>query len=479
MTRYTCFALASSFVFAACSSDTTPGPMGGGTADKTIQSIALTFDADKVPLGRTLAWSVTATYDDGTTGDITADVDWNSSNTNVARVSPQEDQPGLVLSVGEGRAIISAIKGEKSANQWITVDPPAVRTIEIDAATFTRGIGKNIKMNVTALNTDDTERDVTNDVTWESSNPTVGIMSATDKGELVTLARGTTEVTATLGDSTTSQTFTVVDATVDRMTVAAPSTRVELGGSIVLSANAVYTNSENQNVTALASWSSSAPNFITVNGQGVVTGVAAGDATITATLDGVTATIDLRAYDPGQCNYPPDAPDSITYGAALPNLYWEGAFLNGANVDLRMGQFHCSDQYSQYETIAFVIGAGWCPNCPPFMRQIADQADALEEAGMLVVYVEIETSGGAPATNAQSNSIVSREIMNDTFGARVGSKDTKPLDRPFARAVRAVPMAYVVRKSDMVVIADQSKPGGRLNFLAIAQDPNRFHSGTP
>lgn len=67
-----------------------------------------------------------------------------------------------------------------------------------------------------------------------------------------------------------------------------PSGPLAAGQSAQLTANATYSDGSTRNVTASASWATSNPGVLTVSTSGLVTGVAAGEADVTATMSGVT-----------------------------------------------------------------------------------------------------------------------------------------------------------------------------------------------
>jgi len=64
------------------------------------------------------------------------------------------------------------------------------------------------------------------------------------------------------------------------------------------------------------SWSSSAPSIATINDAGVITGVAAGTATVTGSIDGITQTVPVRIIEATLVDAEIScAPDSINQGA--------------------------------------------------------------------------------------------------------------------------------------------------------------------
>lgn len=69
--------------------------------------------------------------------------------------------------------------------------------------------------------------------------------------------------------------------------------QVQVGQTTQLAATATLTDNSTQAVTTSSSWSSSNTGIATVNGSGVVTGVAAGTTEIRAARDGVTGTLNV------------------------------------------------------------------------------------------------------------------------------------------------------------------------------------------
>jgi hypothetical protein len=457
---------------AACSGDEKTAGGTGGTA-RTLTGTELRITAPEVALGVSSEWKMFGTYSDGSEEDLSSKAVWTSSNPDVARPSSFTDQEGLLISVGVGRAVISATLGDKSASEWLEVKPAAVDRLSIGPEGLTVGIGRNVRLRTVAFLTDDSTRDVSTTARFTSSDPNVGQMSATDLGWFVPFGQGTTTITAEVDGKTAETSITVTDARIATITVGPSGQRVELGGSLRFTARGVYTDQQERDIGELVSWRSSDPSKLTLSTEGVATGVAAGDVEVIAEAEGVEGRVMVRVFDPGACAYPTDADGMIAKGGVMPALVWNDARTSdGTSIDFRLDTFHCSEQYERYSTVAFIVSAGWCPNCPAYMQAVNDRREAIEAAGGLVVFIEIENRAGAPATNAQAHDLVSREIGTD-YGLRVGDGETAPLDRPFGRAVSAVPTAYVVRRRDMRVIADRFEASGELDFAAIAADPER------
>ena len=174
----------------------------------------------------------------------------------------------------------------------------------------------------------------------------------------------------------------------------------------------------------------------------------------------------------GDCNYP-RSDGMIALGKVMPALSWEGAFLgDSSQFDLRLEEFFCSSAYDQYSVLVFLVSAGWCSACPDFIEQMNTVHDDLEQAGALVVYMEIETPDGDLATNEQAHEFISH-IIEDGPGVRVGDGSTQPEPGTISGSpmIQNMPTGFIVRRSDMLVIANEGEDDTILDYAGIAQDP--------
>ncbi|SHI02153.1 Ig-like domain-containing protein [Desulfofustis glycolicus] len=116
---------------------------------------------------------------------------------------------------------------------------------------------------------------------WESSDPTVATVDAGGRVRGVSPGTATVTVTTVDGSFTDSCTVTVSDVAVTGITVTPASVTIPEGASETLAANVMPDNAINQTI----SWSSDAVSVASVSQNGIVSGNAAGTATITATTE--------------------------------------------------------------------------------------------------------------------------------------------------------------------------------------------------
>ena len=284
---------------ATVSSSGTVTAVGGGTATITAtsegKSGTSTITVTLVPVGSVAVSPPTASVAATTTiglnavvkdvnGTVVTDrpVTWSSSNTSVATVS----SAGVVTGVAIGTATITATSETKSGTATITVTPAPVATVTVTPPSPT-----------VVINTTTTLIAVTKDangvllngraVTWSSDNTTIATVSTA--GAVTGKATGTATITATSEGKTGTALVTVVPVAVASVTVTPVSANVFVGSQQTFAA--ITKDASGQTLTGRAvSWSSSANSIATVSASGVVTGVAAGSAVITATSEGKSGT---------------------------------------------------------------------------------------------------------------------------------------------------------------------------------------------
>jgi trimeric autotransporter adhesin len=211
---------------------------------------------------------------------------WSSLNNAIATVNPQ----GVITGVGAGQTSIKLTYNNISATALITVSPTTVpEQLIINAPTNTVTTGGTITFTLSYTNNQGQAAPVPAGVIWSSNNN--AIASVNQQGVISGVATGGTIITATL-NATTSASANV--------TVTAPSQeRIEINpGTVTLmqgnSANftVAYFNAAGiiAPVPAGLVWSSNNNAIVTINQQGMINAVSAGQTTIRAQLNTFSST---------------------------------------------------------------------------------------------------------------------------------------------------------------------------------------------
>ncbi len=276
---------------------------GGKTSDATtltvtveeLVSISVTPAAASVPKGRTQQFTATGTYTDGSKKNITADVTWNSATGAVASI----DIAGLATALDLGTTDITAQLGLiTSPKAVLTVTAPVLISIAVTPTNATVAAGAMQQFTATGNYTDNTQKDITGQVTWKSSNIAVATVDATGKATGLTV--GTTEITAVSGGVTSNKaTLEVTAATLNKIDVTPVNPTINLGKNQQFRAVGTYTDGSKKDITATVTWASSDTGVADINAAGLATtaGKSVGTTDITATLPGKVGTSKLTVND--------------------------------------------------------------------------------------------------------------------------------------------------------------------------------------
>lgn len=178
--------------------------------------------------------------------------------------------------------------------------------------------------------------------------------------------------------------------------------------------------------------------------------------------------------EPPACVFPTFS-GVIDRGQVFPDFAWNAKLSDGTDYVLDMVEFYCDDdKYGQYDTVLFTLSTEWCPYCPDFQRYVDAFHEELEARGMLVVFTELQNASGGPIGSAQANNHINQATPNGT-GIRLGDQDNiySPNAMATGQAADFFPSSLVVRRSDMMVIADarDASDGAYLPLAEIAADP--------
>ena len=171
-----------------------------------------------------------------------------------------------------------------------STDPgPAVGTVEVSPATADRQVGQSIQLSATV-------KDVNGNilsgqsVSWSSS--AANVASVSSSGLVTTSALGTAIITAAAGSKSGVAIINVIPEPIASITVAPTNDTLLVGENVQLTATA--RDAANNIVSRPVTWTSSNPSIASVSSSGLVTGVADGTASITASADGRSASAQIR-----------------------------------------------------------------------------------------------------------------------------------------------------------------------------------------
>ena len=221
---------------------------------------------------------------------------WSSSDNTRAFVSTS----GVVNTVNVGTVTISVSNSGRSASAPVRIFPTLpVGALVVSPDTLTIAVGNSRQYTVVVKDTAG-NRLSTRPVSWATSNPSLALARSqvyTD-AQVIALNVGTVTVIASSGDKQGTATLTIVPAaTAATFTVTPASATLVVGYQLRLVA--IARDANNNQIYVPTTWSISDSSKAVLNGA-IVTGVAPGTVTITATAGDTTAqaTITVKTAEP-------------------------------------------------------------------------------------------------------------------------------------------------------------------------------------
>jgi uncharacterized protein YjdB len=246
-----------------------------------IATVSVSPNTATIPAATTQAFTASA-YD--ASGNVLTGraVAWSSSNPNVATISAQ----GVLTALVPGGVVVTATVEGLTASATVSITSASVATVTLNVLGALLNVGDTQVITPTVYDNLGGQL-LGRTVTWVSANPTVA--SVNSAGVVTAVGVGTTTVTATVeGRSATAS--IQVTAPVASVVVSPRTANLLVGG--VLQLNATSLDAAGGVLARRAvTWLSSNPAVAVITSQGLLTGVAPGSATISATVEGQTGTI--------------------------------------------------------------------------------------------------------------------------------------------------------------------------------------------
>ncbi len=154
----------------------------------------------------------------------------------------------------------------------------------------TMPVGASKQFTATGTFSDNSTLDMTQQVLWKSSSPSVATITA--MGLADSIATGTTTIEAAWGSLTQSTTLTVSNVKLVSIAIKPANPTVAKGTSLRLTVTGTYSDGSTATLTNV-SWKSSKPQIANMRGSGIIHAKKGGTATITATAFGLKATTTL------------------------------------------------------------------------------------------------------------------------------------------------------------------------------------------
>jgi uncharacterized protein YjdB len=269
------------------------GGGGGGasvpipvTPTVSISSLDITSVGKSLKVSETFQLTVTGTFSDGSTQNLTSLVTWSVANSALLEVS----NTGLITALSAGTSDVTAAFEGQSIETNILIK--ALTDLSISPSSATLAIATSEKLTVTGLYSDNSNETLNSLVTWESSD--VNVASISNIGLVLAVSTGETLITANIGELSSSLSVTVSSATLQSIEVSSPITQIASGLSSTFLAKGIYSDGTEQNLSDQVVWTVSDTAIASINAEtGLLTALQPGTLSVIASKDGQTGSLEI------------------------------------------------------------------------------------------------------------------------------------------------------------------------------------------
>ncbi|HTF99819.1 MAG TPA: Ig-like domain-containing protein, partial [Nitrospirota bacterium] len=201
-----------------------------------------------------------------------------------------------IILIGVIFQIIAACGGGTSVTPVSGVSGQAeLAAIAISPDNAVIAVGTTQNFTATGLYSDNSTRDITNAVTWDSSDTSQAALLS--PGHIQGRHTGKFTITARSGKISGSTTLTITAATLASIQITPTNPTIAKGTSQQFTATGIFSDNSTQDLTTTVTWSSSKTGIASISNtsdtNGLAAGLATGSTVITAQYGGFTASTNL------------------------------------------------------------------------------------------------------------------------------------------------------------------------------------------
>lgn len=240
-----------------------------GDVEIPAESIILSAESADIVLGETYA--LTATVEPSNT---TYPLTWSSSDTSVASIS----EIGIITANAVGTATITATCGEITATCEVNVTPILAESIILEKDEVTISEHESYQIVATVIPSNTTNKILT----YKSSDEEVA--TVTSYGLVEGIKAGEATITVTCDNISINCSVTVTPAMATKIVLNYESVEMIVGATLQLEATIIPDYTTDKTIV----WTSSNPQIVTVDSNGLVEALSVGVASVTATCGDVS-----------------------------------------------------------------------------------------------------------------------------------------------------------------------------------------------
>lgn len=238
---------------------------------KTLSSLSVSFDVTSLAVGITAQASCIATYDDASTEDVTSSVIWSVDDPSLASISNTSGKKGEILALNNGSVIVTATLGTHAQSESLAISSATLSSISISPSSIMLAASIDQYFTATGTFSDGSTADITELVSWSSSNTAVATMtnSGSNRGRMSNLYSGgatqSLTVSADLSGVSGNSSVIITPGSITSLAVTPTLISMNTGKTQQLRAYAYFDDGASVEITSLALWNSDDESVVFVS----------------------------------------------------------------------------------------------------------------------------------------------------------------------------------------------------------------------
>jgi uncharacterized protein YjdB len=248
----------------------------------TLNSIAVTFTQASVPVRLSSQAVAIGSFSDGSSVNLTSEVQWSSSDASVASFSQALGSQGLIEALVPGSVQITATLGTVSGYATFTVSSAVLTQIQVSPSNAQLALGVTQQYSATGIYSDGSSQDISANVKWSSSANAIALISSSGLASPVSPGATTILAEDPVTEISGSASLSILQAALQSMSITINPSSLAAGQTAQADVQGTYSDGTTLDLSSSVIWTSSNTNTATIASGGAITTWAQGSTVITA-----------------------------------------------------------------------------------------------------------------------------------------------------------------------------------------------------
>jgi len=263
--------------------------------DAELSRLELDLGEADLPLGLSRPLRALGHLSDGSLRDLTAQVIWRSSDDSRLAIANAAGSEGLATALAAGAVTVIATLDGVEARSELNVSAATLQALELEPVAPRLAAGTGLRMQALGRYSDGSLKLLSERVTWSSDDPAIAAVAnaSGQTGQVRGLAAGDTRIRVQLEGVSASVPLSVSSARLEVITIEPAELSLAAGERLSLRALGGFSDGSVQDLGAAVRWESDQGDIASIDENGELLALRAGEARVSASLDGITGSIPL------------------------------------------------------------------------------------------------------------------------------------------------------------------------------------------